>query len=260
MKQFIVDAFTDRVFAGNQAAVCVLDEWLPEKMMMNITRENNFSETAFTVKEGDEYYLRWFTPSTEIDLCGHATLAAAYVIMEHYNINISSVTFNTLSGKLIVHQKDDLYEMDFPAYNYKKVAVTDDMTEALGVRPIEAVLSRDLLMVLPSEDDVKNLNPNLDKLSKLDGLIQAVTAASSDYDCVSRVFAPKIGINEDPVTGSTHCLITPYWANKLGKNKLTAFQASKRTGKLYCEYVGDRVKISGKAALYSISEIIPSYK
>ena len=262
MKQFIVDAFTDQVFAGNQAAVCVLDQWLPTEMMLNIAKENNFSETAFTVKEDDDtYQLRWFTPTAEIDLCGHATLAMGYVILEHYNINIPSVTFKTLSGKLVVKQKGNLYEMNFPAYNFKHIKITDAMEDALGVRPIDAVLSRDLLMILDSEEAVKNLKPNLEKLSQLDGLIQAVTAIGNDnYDCVSRVFAPKIGITEDPVTGSTHCLIVPYWTEKLGKNQLTAFQASERTGTLYCELVGDRIKISGKAALYSISEILPELK
>jgi len=259
MKQFIVDAFADRVFAGNQAAVCVLDEWLPKEMMINIAKENNFSETAFTVKENtDTYQLRWFTPSAEVDLCGHATLAAGYVILEHYDINIPEVHFKTLSGELTVKHNKNLYEMNFPAYDFKQVDVTDEMEEALGVRPVEAVLSRDLLMILDSEETVKNLKPNLEKLFKLEGLIQAVTAkGSGEFDCVSRVFAPKISVNEDPVTGSTHCLITPYWAEKLGKNKLTALQASDRTGILYCELLGDRVKISGKAALYSISEILP---
>ncbi len=261
MKQFIVDAFSDHVFAGNQAAVCILDEWQTDEMMLNIAKENNFSETAFAVKEDkDTYRLRWFTPDTEINLCGHATLATGYVILEHYDINIPSVTFKTLSGDLIVRHKGDLFEMDFPAYKFDHVEVTDDMEEALGVRPIDAVLSRDLLMILDSEEAVKNLKPDLSKAGQLEGLIQAVTAKGSDYDCVSRVFAPQVGINEDPVTGSTHCLIAPYWAEKLGKNKLTAFQASKRTGILYCEVMGDRVKISGKAALYSISEILPQVK
>lgn len=264
MKQFIVDAFSDHVFAGNQAAVCILDEWQTDEMMLNIARENNFSETAFAVKEDkDTYRLRWFTPDTEINLCGHATLATGYVILEHYDINIPSVTFKTLSGDLIVRHKGDLFEMDFPAYKFNHIEVTDEMEEALGVRPIDAVLSRDLLMILDSEEAVKNLKPNLSKLGQLEGLIQTVTARGSEcrsYDCVSRVFAPQVGINEDPVTGSTHCLIAPYWAEKLGKNKLTAFQASKRTGILYCEVIGDRVKISGKAALYSISEILPQVK
>lgn len=259
MKQFIVDAFADRVFAGNQAAVCVLDEWLSEEMMLNIAKENNFSETAFTVKEStDTYQLRWFTPAAEVDLCGHATLATGYVILEHYNINISYVKFKTLSGELTVKNNGNLYEMDFPAYKFKRVEVTDEMEEALGVRPIDAVLSRDLLMILDSEETVKTLKPKLDKLAKLEGLTQSVTAkGSGEFDCVSRVFAPKIAVNEDPVTGSTHCLITPYWTEKLGKNKIKALQASDRTGILYCELTGDRVKISGKAALYSISEILP---
>ena len=257
MKQFIVDAFTDKVFGGNPAAVCILDNWVPEEMMLNIAKENNLSETAFAVKEdSDKYQLRWFTPKAEVDLCGHATLAAGYVILENYDINIPSVTFKTLSGDLIVKQNGDLYEMDFPAYKFKQVEVTDDMEEALGIRPIEAILSRDLVMILDSEEAVKKVKPNLNKLSKLEGLTQAVTAKGKDFDCVSRVFAPKIAVNEDPVTGSTHCLITPYWAEKLGRNKLTALQASERSGILYCELVGDRVKISGRAALYSVSEIL----
>ena len=257
MKQFIVDTFTDKVFGGNPAAVCILDNWVPEEMMLNIAKENNLSETAFAVKEdSDKYQLRWFTPKAEVDLCGHATLAAGYVILENYDINIPSVTFKTLSGDLIVKQNGDLYEMDFPAYKFKQVEVTDDMEEALGIRPIEAILSRDLVMILDSEEAVKKVKPNLNKLSKLEGLTQAVTAKGKDFDCVSRVFAPKIAVNEDPVTGSTHCLITPYWAEKLGRNKLTALQASERSGILYCELVGDRVKISGRAALYSVSEIL----
>ncbi len=258
MKQFIVDAFAEKIFTGNQAAVCVLDEWLPDEMMLKIANENNFSETAFVVKENDFYKLRWFTPSAEVDLCGHATLATGYVILNHYDKNISSVKFKTLSGDLIVTKRNDLYEMNFPAYEFKEVEVTDEMEEALGVRPIEAVLSRDLLMILKSEDEVKNLKPNLEKLKKLEGLTQSVTAKGKDFDCVSRVFAPKVAVNEDPVTGSTHCLITPYWSKKLGKNKLTALQASKRTGILYCELIGDRIKISGKTALYAIAEILPN--
>ena len=258
MRQFIVDAFTNRVFAGNPAAVCVLNEWLNDETLLNIARENNLSETAFAVHEDNDHYrLRWFTPVTEIDLCGHATLATGYVILEHYNINIASVKFNTLSGELTVTRKNDLYEMNFPEYKFKSVEVTDAMEEALGVRPIDAVLSRDLLMILDSEDAVKNLNPDFNKLCQLNGLIQSVTAIGKDFDCVSRIFAPKIGIKEDPVTGSTHCLIAPYWAEKLGKKKLTALQASERTGILYCEVVDERVKISGKAALYSISNILP---
>ena len=256
LKQFIVDAFTEQLFTGNQAAVCVLDEFLSDELMLGITRENNFSETAFTVKDGDIYHLRWFTPNGEIDLCGHATLATAYVILEHIDINSAEVEFETLSGRLSVKKRGEYYEMNFPAYRYKHVPVTDEMTDALGVRPIDAILSRDLLMILKHEDDVKNLKPDPHKLVNLPGTVQAVTAHGTDFDCVSRVFAPKLGLLEDPVTGSTHCLIAPYWSKRLGKNNLYAFQASARTGLLHCIIEGDRVKLLGKAVLYSISELM----
>ena len=256
LKQFIVDAFTDRLFAGNQAAVCPVEEFPCDGLMMRIARENNFSETAFALKSGDKYILRWFTPTGEIDLCGHATLATAYVILEHVDINLASVEFETLSGRLTVHKRGELFEMNFPAYEYRTVPVTEEMTAALGVRPIEAVLSRDLLMVLEREEDVKKLAPDLGKLMRLDGVIQAVTARGTDFDCVSRVFAPKLGIDEDPVTGSTHCLIAPYWSRRLGKKELRAFQASERTGVMNCVVEGARVKLLGNAVLYSISELM----
>ena len=256
MKQYIVDAFTDKVFSGNQAAVCVLEEWVSEELMINIAKENNFSEAAFTVKEGEKYRLRWFTPGGEIDLCGHATLATAYVIMQFYEKEISSVVFETLSGTLKVHKKEELYEMDFPAYDFKPIPVTDEIEEALGARPIEAYLSRDLLVVFDLEDTVRNLKPDQEKMKKLDGLVVGVTARGKEYDCVSRVFGPKLNVPEDPVTGSTHCLIIPYWAEKLGKNKLIAYQASERTGILYAEQMGNRVKLAGKVALYSVSDIL----
>lgn len=256
LKQFIVDAFTEQLFSGNQAAVCVLDEFLPDELMLGITRENNFSETAFTVRDGDIYHLRWFTPKGEIDLCGHATLATAYVILEHIDINSAEVEFDTLSGRLTVKKRGEYYEMNFPEYKYKHVPVTDEMEAALGVRPIDAILSRDLLMILEHEDDVKNLKPDANKLVKLEGMIQAVTAHGADFDCVSRVFAPKLGLLEDPVTGSTHCLIAPYWSKRLGKNEINAFQSSARTGLLRCIIDGERVKLLGKAVLYSISELM----
>ena len=256
LKQFVVDAFTDHLFAGNQAAVCILDEFLPDPLMIHIARENNFSETAFAVEDGDIWRLRWFTPNGEIDLCGHATLATAYVILEHIDINRADVEFETLSGRLTVAKRGDFYEMTFPAYDYKRVPITDDMESALGVRPIDAVLSRDLMMVLDNDADVKNLKPDFERLAMLDGLTQAVTARGSDFDCVSRVFAPKLGLLEDPVTGSTHCLIAPYWSKRLGKREIHAFQASSRTGLINCIVEGSVVKLSGKAVLYSIAELI----
>lgn len=260
MKQYIVDAFTDKVFSGNPAGVCILDKWISDDLMKNIAKENNLSETAFAVKNGSNYHLRWFTPAGEIDFCGHATLATAYVIKNFYDTD-NIIHFSTMSGEISVKVNDDIYEMNFPAYSLNEIPVTEDMAEAIGIKPDSAYIDRDLMLVLNSESDVKNLNVNSELLKKLDGLCVAVTAKGEKYDCVSRVFAPKVNVSEDPVTGSTHCMIVPYWAEKLGKNKITAYQASERTGILYCETTPDnRVKISGKAVLYAVSEILPEYK
>lgn len=255
MKQYIVDAFTDEVFHGNQAAICVMDGWLSEELMMSITKENNFSETAFTVKEGDKYHLRWFTPGGEIDLCGHATLACAYVLFRFYLPNESKIIFSTLSGDLIINKKDDLLEMEFPAYKLEKVEITEDMIDAIGAVPTEAYMGRDLLCVFDDEDTIRNLTPDMDKITKLDGLLLHVTAQGKDYDSVSRSFAPKLNIVEDPVCGSGHCHIVPYWAKNLNKDEIIAYQASKRNGVLYCRMSGDRVFIAGKATLFSECEL-----
>ena len=255
MKQYIVDAFTDKVFHGNQAAVCVLDEWLPEDLMMDITRENNFSETAFTVKEGEKYHLRWFTPGGEIDLCGHATLGTAFVLLNFYEKESRQVVFTTLSGDLIVNRKGELFEMEFPAYDLKKVDVTSAMEDALGVSVKEAYIARDLLCVLGNEETVRELTPDLEKIKQIDGLLVHVTARGKDEDCVSRRFAPKLSVAEDPVCGSGHCHIIPYWADQLGKDELVAYQASKRGGTLYCRRDGSKIFMAGKAALYAIDEL-----
>lgn len=255
MKQYVVDAFTDSVFHGNQAAVCVLEKWPDEELMMSITRENNFSETAFTVKESEKWHLRWFTPGGEIDLCGHATLGTAYVLFRFFETDAQKLIFRTLSGDLIVTKKGELLEMEFPAYDLKPVAVTDKMTEALGVRPLEAYMARDLLCVLDNEQLVRDLNPDLEKIRQIDGLLLHVTARGREEDCVSRSFAPKLAVAEDPVCGSGHCHIIPYWADALGKDELVAYQASKRGGTLYCRREGNRIFMAGKAALYSIDEL-----
>ena len=255
MKQYVVDAFTDTVFHGNQAAVCVLDKWPDETLMLNITKENNFSETAFTVKEGDKWHLRWFTPGGEIDLCGHATLGTAYVLFRFFEKDAQKLTFSTLSGDLIVMKNGDLLEMEFPAYNLKPVAVSDMMEKALGVRPIAAYMARDLLCVLDDEKAVRTLAPDMETVRQIDGLLLHVTARGRKEDCVSRSFAPKLGITEDPVCGSGHCHIIPYWADTLGKNELIAYQASMRGGTLYCRREGNRIFMSGKAALYSEAEL-----
>lgn len=256
MRQYVVDAFAEKVFEGNPAAVCILDEWLPDGVMLNIARENNLADTAFVVKEGSNYKLRWVTPGGEIDLCGHATLATGYIIIRFIAPELSEVVFQTKSsGLLKVVKKGELYEMDFPAYKLKNVEVTDAMTNALGVKPIEAYMGRDLLCILESEDEVRNLNPDLEKMKLLDGLLCHVTAKGSEFDCVSRSFVPKLSGTEDPVCGSGHCHIIPYWAEKLGKNSLIAYQASQRGGTLYCEYLGDRVIMGGKVALFSTADI-----
>lgn len=255
MKQYIVDAFTDQVFAGNPAAICILDRWLPEDLMQKITRENNLSETAFAVKIGETYHLRWFTPGGEIDLCGHATLACAFVILTRLEPGGNRVSFDTLSGRLTVQRKGGLFEMDFPAYELKKVPVTPAMTEAFGARPSAAYLGRDLLCVFEDEDTVRTMVPDLEKVKALDGLLHHVTARGRERDCVSRSFCPKCGIPEDPVCGSGHCHIVPYWARVLGREELVAYQASPRGGTLYCRLEGGRVKLAGKAVLFSQAEL-----
>lgn len=255
MKYFVVDAFAEKLFEGNPAGICVLDKWLPDKLMQDIAMENNLSETAFTVKKAFTYYLRWFTPGGEIDLCGHATLATAYIVLRFYEPKADKVIFQTKSGKLEVVRRNNMYEMNFPAYELKQVEVTDEMAEAIGVRPIEAWLGRDLVCVLENEEQIYAVKPNQAKVRKLDGLLLHITAKGKVYDCVSRTFAPKLAVNEDPVCGSGHCHIIPLWANKLHKDKLIARQASKRGGTLYCQKIGTRVRLAGNAVLYMRAEL-----
>ena len=256
MKQYIVDAFTDRVFHGNQAAVCVLDEWLPETLMMDITKENNFSETAFAVKAGEGYDLRWFTPGGEINLCGHATLATAYVLFNYYENDAKRIVFHTLSGDLFIGRCGDCIEMDFPVYSLNEVPVTNDMAAAMGATPKEAYIDRDLLLIYEDEEIIRKMKPDFNKVKKLDGLSVGVTAVGKDYDCVSRFFAPKLNVDEDPVTGFAHCMITPYWTERLGKSSLRAYQASERGGELICELRDGRVIISGRAVIFAVSELM----
>ncbi|MBR0130733.1 MAG: PhzF family phenazine biosynthesis isomerase, partial [Firmicutes bacterium] len=256
MKQYIVDAFTPVPFAGNPAAVCVMDSWPSEEAMMKMAMENNLSETAFIVKEPQGYHLRWFTPTTEVELCGHATLASSYVILNIIEPESSEVRFNTLSGELIITRKGDLLEMNFPAGEQHEIPVTDAMEECFGARPVKALLGMDLICVFDSEDTVRNMNPPEQLLMKLDGRIQVPTARGKNTDIVSRVFAPKVGIYEDPVTGSSHTQLGSYWSEVLGKPVIEAYQASKRGGYLQCEPLGGgRIAIRGKAALVAVSEI-----
>lgn len=257
MKQYIVDAFTDKPFSGNPAAVCVMDSWPSEESMMKLAMENNLSETAFIVKEDTGYRLRWFTPGTEVELCGHATLASSYVILNYYDTDRDIVQFNTLSGVLTVRKNGDLYQMDFPTYELKEIPVTDAMEQAFGVRPIKAVLGLDLVCAFETEEQVRQMHPDQDLLTGIEGRIQNATAAGRETDCVSRSFCPKLAIAEDPVCGSAHCQIADYWSGVLGKKKIQAYQASKRGGYLYCEMLENgRISISGKAALVAISDIV----
>lgn len=256
MKCYHVDAFTKEIFKGNPAAVCVMEEWISDALMQNIAIENNLSETAFTVKEADgTYRLRWFTPGGEINLCGHATLATAFVLANYVEPDEDVFVFHTMCSDLTVSQQGDLFYMKFPAYDMKQIEVTDAMTEAIGVRPIAAYMARDLVCVLSEEEQVRNATPRQEKVKALEGLLLHITAAGKQYDCISRSFAPKLAVTEDPVCGSGHCHIIPIWAEKTGKKKLIAYQASKRGGELFCELEGDTVTMAGYACLYSIADL-----
>lgn len=250
-----IDAFTSEVFKGNPAAVCPLLDWPDDEILQNIAAENNLSETAFFVDKGDHFDLRWFTPTMEIDLCGHATLASAYVIFKYLDFDWDKIRFQTISGELIMTRDNNLISMDFPAWKPEPAEIPDILVTALGIRPEKTYKSRDLIALLPSEEDILNLKPDFCELEKLETLCTIVTAPGNQVDFVSRVFVPKAGIPEDPVTGSAHSSLIPFWAEKLGKSKMKARQLSKRTGTIFCELMGDRVKISGKCAPYLIGEI-----
>lgn len=256
MQYFIVDAFTDKLFAGNQAGVCLLDEWPGRDIMQSIAAENNLAETAFVVRREGCYDLRWFTPEVEIDLCGHATLASAFVITNFVDKAALSLRFETMSGSLNVLRKGDLYEMDFPSRRPSPTEVTDLMLKAINAPILEARLSNDLLVILGNERQVRELEPDMNLLKQLPDCFGVIVSARGDsVDFVSRFFAPKAGIPEDPVTGRSHTVLIPFWAERLGKSELTARQLSKRGGTLYCEDCGNRVKIAGKAVLYLKGDI-----
>jgi len=245
-----IDAFASRVFAGNPAAVCPLKEWLDETVMQSIAAENNLAETAFFVKEGQSYGLRWFTPVFEIDLCGHATLASAFVVFNHLEPEAKKVDFETKSGRLSVRREGEMLSMDFPSRNPEPCSAPDELIEALGLRPEEVLRSRDYLAVLADEEQVRSLAPDISLLMEIDGLGVIATAPGQTVDFVSRFFAPKAGVPEDPVTGSAHSTLIPYWSRKLGQSELHALQVSSRGGELFCRDEGERVIIAGKAAPY----------
>ena len=246
-----VDAFTNRLFRGNPAAICPLETWLPDAVMQTIAAENNLSETAFYVRQNGYTDLRWFTPAVEIDLCGHATLAAAMVMMDvRKEIAGPSVEFRTKSGSLVVTREGDRYGMDFPSRPPAPCKVDTGLVAALGAAPTEILAARDYFCVYASEAEVRALEPDITKLLATDSFAVIVTAPGSDCDFVSRFFAPAKGVPEDPVTGSAHCTLIPYWAKRLGKTSLFARQISRRGGELWCELKGDRVKMAGNGVLY----------
>lgn len=248
---FQIDAFASVLFAGNSAAVCPLESWLPDNLLQKIAAENSLAETAYFVPQiGDGYHLRWFTPEVEVDLCGHATLASAWVIMNELNREAKSVRFSSRGGELSVTRNGDLYTLNFPSRMPEPLPANQQLEDALGASVLELWGSRDYMAVLESEAAVLALEPNMEKLKKLDRFAVIVTAASKEYDFVSRFFAPSKGVNEDPVTGSAHCTLAPFWSTRLNKNPVRAFQASKRGGEVHCQVEGDRVLLSGTAVKF----------
>ncbi len=266
MRYYVVDAFASQLFKGNPAGVCILDEWPNAALMQAIAAENNLAETAFVVKRDGYYDLRWFTPEVEMDLCGHATLASAFVVANFVDANAARMDFHTRSGVLSVAKSGALYEMDFPSRKPIRTTAIDSkqVAEALGAAPLELWQSRDLLVLVESEEQVRALIPDFEQLKRIPDCFAVIVTARSDaatakgeeVDFVSRFFAPNAGIPEDPVTGSAHSTLIPFWAERLGKNKMVAKQLSKRGGTLYCEALGERVKIGGEAILYLTGDIV----
>ena len=262
MQCFFVDAFTNTIFKGNPAAVCVLEKPLNNDLKQNIAKEHNLSETAFILKEKDYYHIEWFTPKTEIDLCGHATLASAFVVLNFLEKSDSVIFKTKKKGDLKVVQNNNFYKMEFPAFLLKPLPLNDDLKEqiktAANVEARELFLGRDLICLCENKSAIQNAIPNFEALLKLPGELLHITAPaeSADFDCFSRSFAPKHGVLEDPVCGSGHCHLAPFWSEKLGKSKICAYQASSRGGVLHCEVANDKVFLSGEAVLYARSTIL----
>ncbi len=255
LKQYQIDAFTREVFKGNPAAVVPLDAWLADEVLQAIAEENNLSETAFFVPTEKGFHLRWFTPVAEVDLCGHATLASAHVLFEILGHTEPTIEFETRSGTLVVERNNGLLAMRFPSIPPKPCPSPASLIEGLGQHPVEVLAADDYIAVFDSEAVVRSIAPNLEKLKALDLRGVCVTAPGAGVDFVSRFFAPKLGVPEDPVTGSTHCELAPYWASRLGKNILTAQQISKRGGDVLCEVIGNRVVLRGSAVTFMVAEI-----
>jgi len=256
MNIYQVDAFTDTLFAGNPAAVCPLDEWLPEDLMQRLGMENNLAETAFFVKQADgSYHIRWFTPTVEVALCGHATLASAYIIFNHLNYSSNTIQFNCKSGLLEVKKKGDLIELNFPSRMPAATEVDEKLLQGLSIKPSKILKSRDYFFVYDKEEDVINFVPDFNILNQFDCIGIIITAKGNDVDFVSRFFAPSVGVDEDPVTGSAHSQLIPFWGERLDKKEMHAKQLSPRGGELWVSYAGDRVTIAGQCVFYMKGEI-----
>lgn len=250
-----VDAFTSRLFGGNPAAVVTLDEWLPDDVLQAIAAENNLAETAFVLPHEEMSPLRWFTPTIEMDLCGHATLATGHVLFAYHYPSIDTMRFSTRSGVLVLRRTGPRLSLDLPSRPGTPIDVSDALAGALGARPREAYLARDVLAVFDTEEEVQSMQPDLSRIAALDAFAVIVSAPGRAVDFVSRFFAPAAGIPEDPVTGSAHCTLVPYWAERLGKSSLTARQLSARGGELDCDLRGDRVTLAGTTVEYLRGEI-----
>ena len=252
-----VDAFASEVFKGNPAAVCICDQWPDTSLMQQVANENNLSETAFAVPVEDRYEIRWFTPEMEVELCGHATLATAHVLFNHRDQPGERILFDSVhSGRLIVKRSGEMLTLDFPADSMEEMVVPELIVTALQTPPLKAFRCKtDFMFVFASQSEIENMEPDFGLLAQVGGRGVIVTALGNDVDFVSRFFAPQTGINEDPVTGSAHTALTPYWSKMLGKRELTARQLSTRGGELVCVDKGDRVDISGHAVTYMIGEI-----
>lgn len=257
LTMYQVDAFTDKVFGGNPAAVCPLKEWLADELLLKIAMENNLSETAFYVPKDEGFEIRWFTPTVEVDLCGHATLATAFVIHNYENQQQGTLNFySPRSGNLSVTVQDDLFILNFPTDQFSEMALTNELLSATDKTPIVAYKGKtDYMLVFEKQKDIETVQPNLPVIAGLDARGIIVTAKGEKHDFVSRFFGPAVGVNEDPVCGSAHTTLTPYWAKQLDKNELTAFQLSARSGELRCRFLNDRVELGGKAVLYMKGEI-----
>ena len=256
IKLYQADAFTDKIFGGNPAAVCPLENWLADDLMQSIALENNLAETAFFIRKENNYHIRWFTPVYEVDLCGHATLAAAYVIFTELKHDGNEIKFNSRSGELSVRKNGEMLVLNFPADKIEKINPPAKMITALGATPVEYYKGKtDYLLVYSIQEQIERMTPDFRRLSEIDARGIIVTAKEKECDFVSRFFAPQAGIDEDPVTGSAHTTLTPYWAGKLGKTELSAIQLSKRKGYLKCKLLDGRVEIAGEVKLYMKGEI-----